>query len=53
MDKYNRSGIYQMKCLDCPLKYIGQTRDIQHQIKRKTYKLSEITIAATVTQTIY
>jgi hypothetical protein len=23
--KYNRSGIYQMKCLDCPLKYIGQT----------------------------
>jgi hypothetical protein len=24
-DKYNRSGIYQMKCLDCPLKYIGQT----------------------------
>jgi hypothetical protein len=24
-DKFNRSGIYQMKCLDCPLKYIGQT----------------------------
>jgi hypothetical protein len=24
-DKYNNSGIYQMKCLDCPLKYIGQT----------------------------
>jgi hypothetical protein len=24
IDKYNRSGIYQMKCLDCPLKYIGQ-----------------------------
>jgi hypothetical protein len=23
--KYNRGGIYQMKCLDCPLKYIGQT----------------------------
>jgi hypothetical protein len=22
---YNRSGIYQMKCLDCPLKYTGQT----------------------------
>jgi hypothetical protein len=24
-DKYNISGIYQMKCLDCPLKYVGQT----------------------------
>jgi hypothetical protein len=24
-DKYNRNGIYQMKCLDYPLKYIGQT----------------------------
>jgi hypothetical protein len=23
--KYNNSGIYQMKCLDCPFKYIGQT----------------------------
>ena len=25
IEKYNRSGIYQMKCLDCPLKYVGQT----------------------------
>jgi hypothetical protein len=24
-DKYNTSGIYQTKCLDCSLKYIGQT----------------------------
>jgi hypothetical protein len=24
-DKYNNSGIYQIRCLDCPLKYIGQT----------------------------
>jgi hypothetical protein len=24
-DKYSRSGIYQMKCMDCPIKYIGQT----------------------------
>jgi hypothetical protein len=24
-DKYNNSGTYQMKCLDCPLKYVGQT----------------------------
>jgi hypothetical protein len=22
---YNQSGIYQLKCNDCPLKYIGQT----------------------------
>jgi hypothetical protein len=25
IDKYNNSSIYQMNCLDCPLKYIGQT----------------------------
>jgi hypothetical protein len=25
IDKYNRSGIYQFKCLDCPLKYVRQT----------------------------
>jgi hypothetical protein len=24
-DKYEKSGVYQMKCMDCPLKYIGQT----------------------------
>jgi hypothetical protein len=24
-NKYGKSGIYQMKCLDCPLKHIGQT----------------------------
>jgi hypothetical protein len=24
-DKYSSSGIYQIKCLDCPLKYIRQT----------------------------
>jgi hypothetical protein len=24
-DKYSRSGIYQMKFLDCPKKYNGQT----------------------------
>jgi hypothetical protein len=23
-DEYENSGIYQMKCIDCPLKYIGQ-----------------------------
>jgi hypothetical protein len=25
IDKYNRCGIYRMKCMDCPLKYVGQT----------------------------
>jgi hypothetical protein len=25
IDKYNNSGIYQLKCLDCPLNYVGQT----------------------------
>jgi hypothetical protein len=25
IEKYSRSGIYQMKCMDCPMKYIGQT----------------------------
>jgi hypothetical protein len=23
-EKYDNSGVYQMKCLDCPMKYIGQ-----------------------------
>jgi hypothetical protein len=26
IDIYNQSGIYQLKCNDCPLKYIGQRR---------------------------
>jgi hypothetical protein len=28
-DKYKR-GIYQMKCLDCPLEYMGQTGTAFH-----------------------
>jgi hypothetical protein len=24
-DMYNQCGVYQLKCNDCPLKYIGQT----------------------------
>jgi hypothetical protein len=24
-EKYDNSGVYQMKCIDCPLRYIGQT----------------------------
>jgi hypothetical protein len=26
IDKCNKSGIYEMKCLDCPLIYVGQNR---------------------------
>jgi hypothetical protein len=35
-DKYNKSGIYRIKYLDCPLKYIGQSgrafhaRQVEH-----------------------
>jgi hypothetical protein len=25
IDKYEKSNVYQMKCMDCPLKYIGLT----------------------------
>jgi hypothetical protein len=25
IDKYEKNGIYQMKCMSCPMKYIGQT----------------------------
>jgi hypothetical protein len=25
IDAYNQSGVYQLKCNDCPLKYVGQT----------------------------
>jgi hypothetical protein len=24
IDKYEKSGVYQIKCMDCPLKYINQ-----------------------------
>jgi hypothetical protein len=24
-DKYNKRGIYQMKCMECPRRYVGQT----------------------------
>jgi hypothetical protein len=26
IDTYNQSGVYQLKCNKCPLKYVGQTR---------------------------
>lgn len=35
-EKYNKSGIYQMKCVDCPLKLTGQTGRIFH-IRYKAY----------------
>jgi hypothetical protein len=25
MDEYEKSGVYQMRCMDYPVKYIGQT----------------------------
>jgi CTP:phosphocholine cytidylyltransferase-like protein len=31
-DKYNTTGIYQMKCLDCPQKYIGQRGKTFHTV---------------------
>jgi hypothetical protein len=34
-NKYNKSGIYQMKCLDCPLKYIGRTGRTFHTRYKK------------------
>jgi hypothetical protein len=32
-EKYNKCGIYQMKCRDCSLKYIGQTGRTHIQYK--------------------
>jgi hypothetical protein len=37
IDKYEKSGVYQMRCTDCPLKYIGQTgRTFQIRYKEHT-----------------
>jgi hypothetical protein len=34
MDDYEKSGVYQIRCMDCPLKYIGQTgRTLQTRYK--------------------
>jgi hypothetical protein len=39
-DKYSDSGIYQMKCLDCLLKYIGQTgRTFQTRYKEHIHEI--------------
>jgi hypothetical protein len=46
LDKYDNSGIYAMKCLDCPRQYIGQTgrpfktrykEHIRHNSDNSTY----------------
>jgi hypothetical protein len=38
LDKYEESGIYQMRCIDYPLKYIGQMgRTFQTRYKN-TYR---------------
>jgi hypothetical protein len=37
-DKYDNNGIYRMKCLDCPMVYIGQTgRKFNTRYKEKTH----------------
>jgi hypothetical protein len=43
-DKYNKSGIYQMKCIDCLLKYIRQTGRIFHTTYKEHIKVIKIII---------
>jgi hypothetical protein len=39
-DKYNRSGIYQIKCLDCPTEYNAQTeRTFNTRYKEHIYDI--------------
>jgi hypothetical protein len=52
-DNYNKSGIYQMKSFDCPLKCIGQTGGAFHAKYKNIYKQLEIIIAILGTQTKY
>jgi hypothetical protein len=40
IDKYSRSGIYQLKCIDCPLQYVGQTgRAFNARYKERIYDI--------------
>jgi hypothetical protein len=40
IEKYNNSGIYLMKCNECPLKYIGQTgRNFNTRYKEHIYSI--------------
>jgi hypothetical protein len=43
IDKYSRSGIYQVKCLDCSLKYIRQTGHLISDVKN-IFMTSEATV---------
>jgi hypothetical protein len=52
-EKYNNSGIYQLKCLDCPLKYIGQTGRAFHTRHREHILAIKTIIATQGTQTTY
>jgi hypothetical protein len=36
-DKYNHSGIYEIKCNSCHLKYIGQTAETSGHDTKNTY----------------
>jgi hypothetical protein len=54
-NKCNRSGIYQMKCLGCPLKWMRQTgRTLNIRLhKTNTFTPSETTAAISDTQSSY
>jgi hypothetical protein len=52
-DKYNDSSIYQMKCLDCPLKYVGQTEECSTLGIKNIFMPSEVTTVILDIQTIY
>jgi hypothetical protein len=52
-DKYNSSSIYQMKCLGCPLKYVGQTGRMFVIDIKTIYMPSEITVVVLDIQIIY
>jgi hypothetical protein len=32
-DKYGKNGVYQMKCMSCPMKYIGSGRSFNTRYK--------------------
>jgi hypothetical protein len=44
-DKYEKSGMCQIKCLDCPLKYIGKMGRIFHTRYGEIFQRSGIVMA--------
>jgi hypothetical protein len=53
-DKYSKSGIYELICLDCRLKYIGQTgRTFNTRYKNLYPQQLEIIIVVRDIQVIY